>query len=304
MLRTALLLWGCAAAGSCQASLSRYCDAPPELSAAQHDKLFRFAAVIKAELETSGAGVAIMARSGLDLGRFQLRYSHAGFSLKNSPETTWAVRQLYFACDEQKPRIFDQGLVAFLLGSAEPDTGYVSVLLLPEAASTALETTAQNSAQALQLLGAGYSANAYPFSITYQNCNQWVMEMLAAAWGSFGGLGSEGQDRGQDRARAQTWLQSRGYEPSVLHVGWAPLMWLGALIAYVHSDDHPLADYRQSLYRVSMPASIQTFVQHTVAGVTRIEFCHTSKQVVVHRGWDAIAEGCVAGADDRVISLD
>jgi hypothetical protein len=90
----------------------------------------------------------------------------------------------------------------------------------------------------------------------------------------------------------------------VFDVGWAPLMWLSAFIPYVHSDDHPPADYRQNRYRVSMPASIEAFVQRQVVGATRIEFCHTPTQVVVRQGWQAIAEGCVAGAGDRVVSLD
>lgn len=291
---------GWAAADTGWASASRYCDAPATLNAAQHSKLFRFADVIKAELEQSGARVALVARSGLNLQRFNVRYSHAGFSLKASPETPWAVRQLYFACDEKKPHIFDQGMAAFLLGSAEPDLGYVSVVLLPQSAAVAVENTALEKAQALQLLGTAYSANAYPFSVTYQNCNQWVMEMLAAAWGAFDTLDASDPPR----ARAQAWLQNADYEPTVFDVGWAPLMWLGAFIPYIHSNDHPADDYSRNRYRVSMPASIEAFVQRTVPGAIRIEFCHTAQQVVVRRGWDLIADGCVAGAEDRVIPLD
>ena len=153
------------------------------LSAEQKDKIFRFAGVIKAELERSGAGQALVARSGLDLGRFGIRYSHAGVSLKASPDTPWSVRQLYFACDEGRPLIFDQGLSAFLMGTDEPGLGYVSVLLLPAAEGALLERAALDNQQALALLGGEYSANAYPFSVGFQNCNQWVIELLAAAWG-------------------------------------------------------------------------------------------------------------------------
>src|SRR4051812_19073160 len=64
--------------GVCHAGSLRFCDQHAELSAAQQDKLLRFGAVIKAELEKSGRSLALISRSGLDLSRFGVRYSHAG----------------------------------------------------------------------------------------------------------------------------------------------------------------------------------------------------------------------------------
>lgn len=289
----------------------RACDPPDNLTAAQKDKIFSFGAVIKAELEKSGQRLALISRAGLDLARFGVRYSHAGFSLKHSPDTPWAVRQLYYACDEKQPLIFDQGMLGFLLGMNEPGLGYISVVLLPEDAAAELEQAALDKEQALQLLGATYSANAYPFSLQYQNCNQWVVEVLAAARGRLmGGTGQgTGQDTGQGdtpklRARAQTWLKDQGYKPSVMNVGWRPLMWATAFVPWLNNDDHPAEDQAQALYRVSMPAAIEGFVRAQVPGAQRLEFCHTERHVVVRRGWAPIAEGCVPEADDTVIALD
>ena len=62
----------------------RHCDPPAEPTAAQQDRIFRFGAIVKAELEKSGQSLVLMSRSGLALGRFGQRYSHAGFSLKAS----------------------------------------------------------------------------------------------------------------------------------------------------------------------------------------------------------------------------
>ena len=274
----------------------RYCDPQAQHSAAQKDKLFRFAGIIKAELDKSGQSLALIARSGLDLRRFGYRYSHAGFSLKASRDTPWAVRQLYYACDEQKPQIYDQGMSAFVLGGDEPSLGYVSVVFVPLVEATELERAALDNRQALQMLGPTYSANAYPFSVLYQNCNQWVAELLAAAWGHL-------DDAGDPRAGAQRWLQQQGYRPSVFDVG-QPLMSLGSFVPWLHSDDHPPADIGQKIYRVSMPASIEAFVQAAVPGATRIEFCHTEREVVIRRGWDSIAEGCRPGEQDTVVRLD
>jgi hypothetical protein len=282
---------------ACHASALQFCDHPDSLSAEQKDRLFRFGAIIKTELENSGASLALIARSGLDLSRFGLRYSHAGFSLKASQNTPWSVRQLYYACDERRPRLFDQGLSGFLLGTDDPGIGYVSIVYLPAPEAAELERAALDNGRALQLLNATYSANAYAYGLRYQNCNQWVMELLATAWGQL-------NDTEPARAQAQRWLADQGYAPSRVEVGNRALMWAGAFVPWLHSDDHPPADVAQMVYRVSMPASVEGFVRATVPGASRMEFCHIGRQVVIHRGWEPIAEGCAPGAQDTVITLD
>jgi hypothetical protein len=282
------------------AAALRYCDPPMALEAPQKDRLLRFGALVKAELEQSGQGLALIARSGLDLSRFNQRYSHAGFSLKANPNAPWSVRQLYYACEERKPRLFDQGIAGFLLGTDDPSIGYVSLVFLPGERSSLLERAALDNRQALRLLGATYSANAYPFDPRYQNCNQWVAELLAVAWG----LQADEAQADDARVRAQAWLKTAGYVPTPIQVTSRALMFAGGFVPWLHSDDHPIDDVAQMLYRVSMPASIEAFVQTQVPGAQRVEFCHTERQIVVHRGWDAIAEGCQPGPQDTVIPFD
>jgi hypothetical protein len=291
-----------------QATSLRACDPPDNLTAAQKDKIFTFGAVIKTELEKSGQRLALIARAGLDLGRFGVRYSHAGFSLKHSPDTPWAIRQLYYACDEKQPHIFDQGMLGFLLGMNEPSRGFVSVLLLPEAEAAVIEQAALDKNQALQLLGATYSANAYAFSQKYQNCNQWVAEVLAAARGGL--LQGPEAPRAEPqpslpplRERAQAWLKTQGYTPSVIDVRWRPLMWGTVFVPWLNNDDHPPEDQAQAIYRVSMPAAIEGFLRQQVPGAQRLEFCHTDRHVVVRRGWTPLAEGCVPEEGDTVVPL-
>jgi len=314
------LLAPAAQADALTASL-RYCDKPAKLSAGQQDLLLRFAAVVKNTLDDSGQRLALVARSGLDLARFGQRYSHAGVALLDSANTPWSVRQLYFDCDAQRPRLFDQGLAGFVLGTDDPGVGYLSVLLLPPDAAAALVPLALDNPASLQWLSASYSANAHAFSTVYQNCNQWLVELLAAAWAPLtaAGAGSNntdtpnlpnqpalpGQPGPSGRSDAQRWLQAQGYEPTRFEVGWRPLMWLGtALVPYLHDDDHPQADLAQAVYRVSMPASIEAWVQRRWPGAQRLEFCHVGQQVVVHHGWAPVAEGCQAGPGDSVITLD
>jgi hypothetical protein len=297
-----------------QAGVLRYCDAPAALSAPQQDRLLRFAAAVKAELETSGQSLALIARSGLDLDRFGQRYSHAGISLRANPNAPWSVRQLYYDCDLRQPRLFDQGIAGFLLGGADPAIGHVALLLLPAEAAAPLEREALDKRSALRLLGRSYSANAYPFSPRHQNCNQWVAELLAVAWGGLAehtgddtgtGAGAAAHDDG-DRLRqaAQGWLQAQGYQPTPFELGNPLLMGLAGLLPWLHRDDHPADDLALARFQVSMPASIEAFVRRRLPGAQRLEICHSAGRVVVHRGWAPLAEGCQPGPDDTVTALD
>lgn len=266
------------------------------MSAQQQDRLLRFAALIKKELDASGESVALVARSGLDLGRFGLRYSHAGVSLKASANAPWSVRQLYYACDEQRPRLYDQGLSGFLFGTDDPTIGYVSIVLLHGADAAALEGAALDNPRALRLLAATYSANAYPFSVRYQNCNQWVAELLATAWGSL----EEAPDL---RAHAQRWLARHGYEPRPIEVGHGAMI-AAPFVPLIHLDDHPQEDLDALRVRTSVPAAIEAFVRERLPGARRIEMCHDAGKAVIRKGWEPLAQGCRAQAGDRVVDLD
>ncbi|HEY6512387.1 MAG TPA: DUF2145 domain-containing protein [Burkholderiaceae bacterium] len=281
-----------AASGSPQ-----YCDRPTPPNARQQDRLLQFAAVIRRELEASGQDVALIARSGIDLARFNLRYSHAGVSLKASSNARWSVRQLYFACDEGRPRLYDQGLAGFVLGTDNPSVGYVSIVWLPRELAAPLERTALDNARALRLLAAEYSANAYPFSLRYQNCNQWVAELLATAWGNL-------DDSDALRRHAQGWLMEQRYEPQPVEVGSHLLMFAGHFVPWIHYDDHPESDRYALRLRTSLPTSIEAFVQAQVPAARRIELCHDEQRVVIRRGWSSFGEGCRPGPADEVIALD
>ena len=296
LIARSLTLWLLAVA-ACSAhagaASGRFCDQPAALSATQQDRLLSFAAIAKQELDASQQTLAIVARSGLNLARFGIRYSHAGISLKANPNGPWSVRQLYYACDEGKPRLYDQGMAGFLFGTDDPSLGYLSIVLLPPLDASALERAALDAPQAMSLLGTEYSANAYAFSTRYQNCNQWLAELLAGAWGA--GDGS--------REAAQRWLADSGYAPQPVEVNSRALMFAAGFLPWLRTDDHPSEDVQAMRFRTSLPASIEAFVRTQVPGAEHIELCHDSTQVVIRRGWTPIAEGCVAAEGDRVIAL-
>ncbi|MDL2356859.1 MAG: DUF2145 domain-containing protein [Pseudomonadota bacterium] len=302
--RAALALAGALAGGAAQGqsgasgwpASSAFCDRAQVLSAGQQDKLLRFAAVVRDELNLADGDAAIVSRSGLDLSRFQIRYSHAALAWRDA-DGGWSARQLYYACDERRPRIFDQGLAGFAMGIDDPALGYVAIVRLPADAAAALRRAALDTPRALHLLGAEYSVNAFPFSLRYQNCNQWLIELLAMGWGGL----ADGEEL---RGRAQDWLRAADYTPEPVAVGSRLLMLVAGFVPFVHLDDHPAADRDAMRLQVSLPSTVEAFVRTRLPESERVELCHDGRQVVVHRGWTPIAAGCKAGEGDRVVPLD
>lgn len=282
--------------GSTASTVSHFCDRAPQLTAVQQDILLRFAAVVRTELDQVADGEAVLiSRSGLDLSRFDIRYSHAAIAWRNE-RGMWSARQLYYACDEGRPRIFDQGLAGFVMGTDNPTLGYISLVRLPAEAAQALRETALDTPRALRLLAARYSANAYPFSLRYQNCNQWVLELLATAWGQL----PDGDDL---RARAQAWLQQADYAPQPVAVQPPWLMLASVFVPLVHLNDHPREDRAALQLQVSLPATLEAFVRQQHPSSQRVELCHDSQHVVVRRGWEPVADGCQPTASDSVVPL-
>jgi hypothetical protein len=290
----AALLLACAAGASSGAS--RFCDRDQPLTAAEQDRLLRFAAVLREELAATGDGVALVSRSGLDLSRFGIRYSHAALAWR-SESGLWSARQLYYACDERRPRIYDQGLAGFALGTDDPRLGYLSIVRLPAQAVLALRPALLDNLRVLHLLAAHYSANAYAYGLRYQNCNQWIMEMIAAGWGDL----PDGEDL---RERAQAWLRDAHYAPQPVDVNSRLLMLASYFVPLLHLDDHPDDDRRTMRLEISLPSTVETFVRERFPASERVELCHDDRRIVIHRGWEPIAEGCRPGEGDRVVPLD
>ncbi len=318
----ALALALAATALPASAAVLRLCDATDRGNAVQRDRQLRFAAVVREHLEASGAEVALVSRAGLSLGRFGMRYSHAGFSLRSpaDPATpAWAVRQLYYDCEPGRPRLFDQGLSAFVLGAEQPEAGWLSVLLLPPQAAAALARAVADDRLALRMLHPRYSANAHAWALQFQNCNQWVAEMLAAAWGGDAVRGPTAPDEDAPaptpapapaptadlalRQRAQHWLAAEGYVPAVFELRSPLLQLAGLFVPWIHQQDHPPQDLEAMRYRVSMPAAIEAFVRRRWAATRRLEFCYSPLGIVVREDGPPLDAACTAGPGDQTLAF-
>jgi hypothetical protein len=76
-----------------------------------------------------------------------------------------------------------------------------------------------------------YNMLAYAFSTRYQNSNQWVLEMVAAASAAPGEV--------ETREEAQRWLRQAGFAPGTVQIDAATRLGARMFRANVAFDDHP-----------------------------------------------------------------
>jgi hypothetical protein len=276
---------------------AQFCGSFKPQTVQQQDRVLQFAAVVRQALQDSGEQVALISRSGLNLSRFGLRYSHSGVLLADEADVPWSVRQLYYDCEVGKPRLFDQGLAGFLVSAETPDLAFVSIVFLPKDQADTLRQTARDRALFAPLLAAQYSANAYPFSMRYQNCNQWVAELLATAWAPRYAGGQTGQAL---RQTAQQWLQQTGYAPKPIAVDSHLTKLVAGFVPLVHLDDHPEETRCGMQFQTSLPTDIESWVRTQAPGARRLEFCHDTERIVVREGWQVMGDACSAQLGDRV----
>jgi hypothetical protein len=192
---------------------------------------FALAERTRQALDASGAKVVVLARAGQDLSKYNLRYSHLGFAVKQS-DGRWLVTHKLNQCGTAVSSVYRQGLAEFFLDDL---FRYEGAFVVPRAdVQNALYVALAGegvgvATRAKAMHTPAYNVVAYPWSTRYQQSNQWATETLALAM----------ESKLTSREQAQAWLKFQGYAPSTLNI--PPLTRLGGRMtaANVAFDDHP-----------------------------------------------------------------
>lgn len=215
----------------------RSCDAPKPPAASMIEKGMTLAErtlkALDAEHAKNGTKLVVLARAGQDLSKYSLRYSHLGLAYK-APDGRWLVAHKLNACGTDEASVYRQGLGEFFLDDlfrfeaawAVPSREVqdkIHAVLLDTQRATSMHTKA-------------YSMVGYVWAQKYQQSNQWAIETIALAMDS---NCNREQPIKAARQCAQAWLQSKGYEPTVLKIGALTRLGGRVTAANVAFDDHP-----------------------------------------------------------------
>lgn len=227
---TALALVLAAALVAAPAHAGRPCEArAPSAQGVQH--ALELAARTAQALSETSAQVVVLARAGQDFSQWGLRWSHLGWAYREAAADgspgPWRVLHKLNECGSARGDLYRQGLAEFFLDDLHRVEAAYAVPT--PALQAALLPLLRDNARAATLHEARYNMVAYPWAQAYQQSNQWAIETLALAAEPAAGT----------RARAQAWLQFKGYQPATLRVGTVQRLGARMTAAHIAFDDHP-----------------------------------------------------------------
>ncbi|WP_031338357.1 DUF2145 domain-containing protein [Xanthomonas maliensis] len=216
------------------------------------------------------ARVVVLARGGQDLSRYGLKHSHLAFAMRDG-DGVWRVRHLLNRCKSDASQLYVEGLSNFVGESATSSDLRVGVLT--PAVQQRLQALLSDAGEFVHRLHeTRYSMVAYPFSTDYQNSNQWVLEVLAAA------LAADARPPTaiSDRRTAQAWLQAARYHPSVLHLDLRQRLGARFVAANATTIDHPVGERVSGNYSVVTVESVFDFLHQRDALAQELSIPHAT----------------------------
>lgn len=215
--------------------------------------------------------VVLIARGGQDLSKYGLRHSHVAFLLRED-DGQWRAVHLLNPCKTADSQLFREGVATFI-GETSAHTD-LRIGVPSPALRTALKAMLTKPAiQARALHEARYSVVAYPFSTEYQNSNQWVLEVLAAALAQI-----EDDTLIVNRTQVQAWLKQHQYRPSTLHIGVAKRLGARFFVPNAAVTDHPASERISGNYSVVTVESVFDFVQQQKGLQMELPIAHVPVQ--------------------------
>jgi hypothetical protein len=211
--------------------------------------------------------VVLIARGGQDLSRYGLRHSHVTFALRDD-SGVWRTLHLLNHCKSPESALFREGLGNFI-GESGTHTDLRVGVPSPALRTSLKAMLSGPGIQARALHEPRYSVVAYPFSTEYQNSNQWVLEVLAAAMAQE----ADGQLLVR-RAQVQEWLKTARYTPSTLHIGVGKRLGARFFVANAATTDHPASERISGNYSVVTVESVFDFLEQRGVLVQEVSVAH------------------------------
>lgn len=201
-------------------------------------------------LDEADAPVAIVSRVGTDLSKHGLRYSHAGFVVRDHVDGRWTVVHLLNDCGSDRAALHAEGLVNFFADDLVAQDARIAWLEPAMAQRLALRLTALPRDP---LLSHRYNLIARPGSAADQNSTAWIMEELGASIPPSMPV--------RDRRQAWRLAQANGFEPDTIHIPYSQRVLGGLFGTNVAFTDHSVATRLRGDYPVTTVRSILAWLR-------------------------------------------
>ena len=249
------------------------CTAAP-ISGEELARRAEWAVRIYHELDRSNPELALIARVGSDVSQYRLRYTHIGFVWRDHPKGRWGLVHMLNTCGRDIGHIYDQGLLNFLLD--DPFALDILILELDTRLQKAIVARIE-AGYALRFYHSAYSTVANPFSTKYQNSNQWLLEILAAAQGDLVGMSIT------KRHEAQALYQRLGYRGTVIHLSPFKQMLAKMTRSNIFFDDHPEAAQHRGEFETNTVKAIWRYVERNGLVTRKTELIYPHPELFERR---------------------
>lgn len=265
-MKLVLILSSLLVLNACSTIVAENSCGAAELTPLELQQTFGVGKDLETALNRLNNEVIILARSGQDLEKYGIRYSHAAFMVKE--QSGWQVYHLLNECPSSAGGLYQEGLGNFVqpvmanrklqdrgsvkgMNHANISFGYV---IPSKQIQRDLKHLLQDSKTRNSVFEKQYSAVANPYNLLNQNSNGWVLELYSIA---------EAKTKGQmitNREAAQTWLKSQGYQGTELPASILKQRLAAIAVGNVSLKGHERADRYQGKLLINSGDSVLNYI--------------------------------------------
>lgn len=275
VLASAMLL------GACSSIVADNSCGTTDLNAIEMQQTFAVGKDLESALNRLNSEVVIVARSGQDLEKYGIRYSHAAFMVKEHQK--WQVFHLLNECPSSLGGLYQEGLGNFVMpvmmnraklkneGSVLNQAISLGFVIPPKSVQQNLKQLLQSATARNSVFEKQYSAVANPYNLMNQNSNGWVLEFYTIA------EAQASKQQVSNREAAQNWLKSQHYQGTELPASILKQRLAAMVVGNVSLKGHERSDRYQGKLLINSGDSVLNYI----AGNNGAGKCRQSAQIRV-----------------------
>ena len=250
--------------GACSSIVADNSCGAIDLDALEMQQTFTIGKDLETALNQLKNEVIIVARSGQNLDKYGIRYSHAAFMVKEKNE--WQVYHLLNECPSGFGGLYQEGLGNFVMpaianaklkgknDSQITETITFGFAIPPKQIQKKLKLLLQDPTIRKSVFEQQYSAVANPYNLINQNSNGWILEFYSIAEAQIN------QYHINNRKDAQDWLKSQSYQGSELPASVLKQRLAAMVVGNISLKGHDRSERYQGKLLINSGDSILNYI--------------------------------------------